>query len=193
MTDAVEKGVLAGRRFPAYLTDEGVKQAKLLSKLMSAVQLAAIYTSPLQRSRVTADAISKERTFVPVVEEAFDEIDIGEWTGKEIAELKQEPLWIAFNKFRSGTRPPGGETMLEVQQRAVAAIQRLREEHQGERIAIISHSDVIKTVVGHFAGISIDLISRIEIEPASVSVIEIGNDFVSIKAMNVTENLGGVL
>jgi probable phosphoglycerate mutase len=80
-----------------------------------------------------------------------------------------------YNQFRSGTRAPGGEMMLQVQTRVVLEMDRIRAERRGASVAIVSHGDAIKAAVMHYAGIAIDLLHRIEISPASVSVLEIAD------------------
>jgi broad specificity phosphatase PhoE len=191
LTDAVESGVLAGRRYAASLTQEGMNQAGRLAANLVDVKIDAVYCSPLERAVVTAEIISKTKGLYPVADGAFDEIDIGEWTGKKISDLTVEPGWAEYNELRSCTRPPGGETMIEVQQRAVSRIESLTTEHPNESVAVVSHADVIKAAIGYFAGIPIDLLARIEIDPASVSIVDIGVDFVTIKTLNAMSNFGG--
>jgi probable phosphoglycerate mutase len=101
------------------------------------------------------------------------EIDFGEWTGKTIAELHQLADWKVFNSYRSGTRIPGGEIMAEVLSRALAELDRISQAHPGKDslVALVSHGDVLRTLVGHFLGMPPDLFQRIEISPASVTVV----------------------
>jgi broad specificity phosphatase PhoE len=187
MTDAVESGILAGRRHTALLTERGRRSATSLAKRLSRAHLDAVYSSPLERTVATAEMIAEPHGLSIISNEAFDEIDMGDWTGVSITEVKAHPMWAAYNQFRSATRPPGGETMLEVQRRSVMEMLRLRAEHAGRNVAIVSHADVVKAMIGYFAGIPIDLLSRIEIDPASVSVVETGDDFVRVIAVNARE------
>jgi probable phosphoglycerate mutase len=82
----------------------------------------------------------------------------------------------ALQRYRSGTRAPGGELALEAQARAVAAALRLAAAHPDDpdaRVAAVSHADVIKAVLGHALGIPLDLQHRLEVAPASVSEVEL--------------------
>jgi probable phosphoglycerate mutase len=103
------------------------------------------------------------------------EVEIGAWTGMKFEPLANDPLWRFYNAFRSGTRPPGGELMVEVQQRMVTGIERLRTENPHGTLAVISHADPIKTVLAHYAGIPLDFFLRLEISLVSVSILKIGD------------------
>lgn len=95
--------------------------------------------------------------------------------GQKIEDLRSDETWRRFNAFRSGTRVPNGELMLETQARIVGFMHGLREEHPNDYVAIVSHADVIKSAVAYCLGVPLDLFSRIEISPASVSVIAIAD------------------
>jgi probable phosphoglycerate mutase len=86
-------------------------------------------------------------------------------------DLRDTPGWIAFNTFRSTAPTPGGETMLAAQARAVAALVRLAARHPGAELAAVSHGDIVKALLAHALGTPLDLLRRIEIDPASRSVI----------------------
>jgi len=177
---------LAGRTSGVTLNDAGRAEAERLAERLAGVRVAAIYTSPLQRARETAAAVAA-RTGAPVrPHEPFGEIDFGEWTGRTFAELAPDPRWQRFNTFRSGTRVPGGELMLEAQARAVAAVHALAAAHAGETVVVVSHADVIKAVVAYFAGIPLDLTHRLEVSPASVSVLALDDEGARVLGLNDT-------
>ena len=80
--------------------------------------------------------------------------------------------------------PPGGEGMMAAQTRMVGCLQQLCSQHPDETIAVVSHSDLIKTVVAHYAGIHLDLMQRIEIDPASISIVDIYPETARIRLLN---------
>jgi probable phosphoglycerate mutase len=100
-------------------------------------------------------------------------VEFGAWTGRPIDALRGESQWGHFNTYRSGTRAPGGELALEAQARAVSAVLRLAAEHPDGCVAVVSHADVLKAVVGHLLGVPIDLQHRLELAPASVTEAEL--------------------
>src|SRR4051794_26972165 len=112
-TDANGK-ILAGRKPGVLLNDDGRSEASRLARFLAQRTLDAIYSSPLERARETADFIS-QATGVPVqIREALAEIQYGEWTNARFDELESDVRWRLFNTFRSGTSIPGGELMLQV-------------------------------------------------------------------------------
>ncbi len=162
---------MAGRMPGVHLNAEGLAQAERLAQRLSKTSASAIYSSPLERARETAAPVA-DRLGIPVhVCAEIAEIDYGEWTGLELRELAELDRWRQYNFFRSGTRIPQGELMLEAQLRTIVTMERLRRVHPGETIALVTHGDIIKAALAHYAGIPLDLFQRIEINCASVSVI----------------------
>jgi probable phosphoglycerate mutase len=160
---------LIGRTKGVGLGEEGRRQLAWLSRRLADVRFAAACCGPLERAVLTAEALADSVT----VAAELDELDYGDWTGRRIDELAGDPLWRAWNGFRAGTRIPGGETMLEVQARAVGLIDRLREAHPAGRVLLVSHGDVIRAVLLYHLGLSPDLWARIEVDPGSLSVLAV--------------------
>lgn len=188
MTDLVDRAV-AGWTLGVHLNDKGRAQAARLAERLAGAPIKAIYSSPLERSRETAEPISRELGLEIQLAEEIGEVVLGEWNGRELSELNNDPLWRQFNALRSLTRAPGGEMQLETQARMIAALERLRERHPDQTIAVVSHGDVIKSAIAHYAGIPLDLFHRIEISVASVSVVEVGDHGPRIVCVNQTGDL----
>ena len=164
---------IVGRSPGVHLNPEGVQQAQALARRLAGGALAALYTSPLERATQTAAAIGARLGLDARVAEELNEIDFGAWTGRTIAELDQIDAWRQFNIFRSSARIPDGETMVEVQARFLRLVERLTAAHQGQTVALVSHGDVIKAALAHYLGVHLDLFQRIEIAPASVSLVQL--------------------
>ena len=83
------------------------------------------------------------------------------------------PEWRDFNERRGSTRIPGGETMAEVVSRSLATLEQVRRtpELTGRLVALVSHGDVLRSLVAHCIGMDPDALHRIEIAPASVSIL----------------------
>jgi probable phosphomutase (TIGR03848 family) len=184
-TDAVGRR-LTGRLPGVELNEQGRNEARALAARLSGVELAAIYTSPLERAQSTAQAIAHGRGLAPEVLLGLQEMDFGTWTGKTLHELAGAPDWQHFNSFRSGTRAPNGESMLEAQVRMVAALEQLREKHGNSRVALVSHGDPLRALLMHYLGTPLDLVHRIEVSPASLSVLELENHGVRLLRINDT-------
>jgi probable phosphomutase (TIGR03848 family) len=188
-TDTLGKW-MAGRTPGVHLNEEGRQQAVQLSARLAAVPVRAIYSSPLDRVRETAAPLAELKRVDIVARERLNEVHFGSWTGAQLHDLDAQPVWRRYNSFRSGTRPPGGELMLETQSRVVAEIEELQRVHANDTIAIFSHGDVLRAALLFYLGMPIDLFHRIEISPASVSVINFYEDAVQVLRMNDTGPLG---
>ncbi|TSE01670.1 MSMEG_4193 family putative phosphomutase [Skermania sp. ID1734] len=167
---------LAGRSEGVELTERGQEQARAVADRLAQLPITEIVSSPLLRCRQTVAPLAEKLSLELVVEDRFAEVDYGEWTGRELKELVQEPLWKVVQQHASGAVFPGGEGLANVQSRAVAAIR----EHDG-RVAqrdgadalwlVCTHGDVIKAVLADALGIHLDGFQRIVAEPASISVV----------------------
>ena len=182
---------LAGRRPGVHLNAEGEAQAQRLAKRLASTALTAIYSSPLERALDTAAPIARRHGLAVVASDALMELDFGAWTGCTFDELSDQPQWRLFNTFRSGTRLPGGEPMIEGQARIVAELARLRERHPDGCVAIVSHADMIKAAVAHYLGVHLDLFHRIEIGPASVTTVALHEWGPQVLQVNGTGELCG--
>ena len=124
---------LAGRTPGVELDDHGRKQAEGVVDRLVGLDIAEIVRSPLLRCEQTVGPIAVDRGLTPVVEDRLIEVDYGDWTGRPLKELLEEPLWKVVQRHASGAVFPGGEGLAQVQARAVAAIRehdaRLAEEH----------------------------------------------------------------
>jgi len=175
---------IAGRMAGVHLNPEGRAQADKLADHLAHMPIAAVYTSPMERARETAEPIARKLGLVVQVCNGINEIDCGIWTGKRFDELHDQVRWQRYNRLRSSSRIPNGELMLEAQTRAVLALEDLCGRHPDQSIALVSHGDVIRAVIAYFAGIPLDLFTRIEISCASVSVIELDGHDPRILAIN---------
>jgi probable phosphoglycerate mutase len=168
------------------LNARGKEQARAAGRRLAALRPMRILTSPLERTRGTADIIGEE-TGCPVENaEALQEIDCGEWTGKAFDELHKDSRWKDWNDARAVTRLPSGEMMIEVQARVTRYIESLRRLYQSARLILVSHSDVIKAAILFHIGLSLDLFSRIEIAPGSISTMVIGDWGARLVSLNET-------
>jgi probable phosphomutase (TIGR03848 family) len=161
----------AGRMPGVHLNGAGRAQAIALADRLQHAGLRAIYSSPLERATETVAPLAQRLGLGVTTRERLIEIGTGDWTGAVFAELDSDPMWGRFNRFRSSTQAPAGELMTEVQTRMTVEMEELRKRHPGESVALVSHADVIRFTIAHYAGIPIDLAHRLDIRPASVSII----------------------
>jgi probable phosphoglycerate mutase len=177
---------IAGRMPGVHLDEKGQAQAERLAERLSRMTLDAVYCSPLERTYETAAPLARRFGLQIHTSERLLEVDMGDWTGFEFQQLLGDPMWQRYNTFRAGTRIPNGELIVEVQHRMVTEVERLRKEYPDGAAAIVSHGDPIKTVLAHYAGISLDFLLRLEISLVSVSILSITDYGPKILCINHT-------
>jgi probable phosphomutase (TIGR03848 family) len=179
-TAANAGGVLAGWTPGIALDDRGREQAAALGERLRSVPLAAVVTSPLERTVETAEALLAGRDPVPPlhVDERVGEARYGDWTNQPLTTLSKDPLWKVVQAHPSAAVFPGpaGEGLADMSARAVAAVRewnaRLAAGAGADpTYAVVSHGDVIKALVADALGLHLDSFQRISVDPCSVSVI----------------------
>jgi broad specificity phosphatase PhoE len=188
-TDAVGAW-LAGRRHDVALNQTGRAQAERLRARLSAVDIGAIYSSPLQRAIETAGPLASERGLrvEPFME--LEEVDFGSWSGEPFDTLGRDERWVRFNRTRSMAPTAGGERAIDTQARIVRALDAGRARHPNQTIAFVTHADLIRLAVLHIAGSPIDFIHRFEILPASVSAVALDEDTGTLLYVNDCDTRG---
>jgi len=167
----------------------GLAQARALAERFATTELAAVYSSPLERTRETAEAIAARHELEIVIRPALGEVDYGEWAGRSLEELSRDPRWTFFKLHRGRARIPGGESMREVQARIVAELGHLADRHPDQSFLVVSHGDVLKAAIAHVIGSSLDAILRFDLDPASVTTIRFDADGPRLTALNDVSGL----
>lgn len=180
---------LTGRSPGVFLNTEGHEQVLVLANELADCPIDFFYSSPLERTMETADHIAEKHNLPVSLLDELIEINYGEWTNLTVSELKDDPLFRRYNNYRSNTRIPGGETMEEVQTRTITGIEKICAKHPGSTIAIITHADIIKMAIAWYLAVPVDMMHRLEISPASVSVIELYDESVRVMKFNHMVNL----
>ncbi|MDQ4085306.1 MAG: MSMEG_4193 family putative phosphomutase [Actinomycetota bacterium] len=175
-TTANDSGVLAGRSPGVHLDEVGAAQAEGLGRRLGDLPLARLVSSPLARCRQTLAAIVAHHSAEPVTDGALTECGYGEWTGQPLKKLVRHPLWKTVQNQPSAVTFPGGESLQQMQARAVAAVRRhdaeVEDAHGTDALWVaVSHGDVIKAVLADALGLHLDLFQRIVVTPGSVSVV----------------------
>jgi probable phosphomutase (TIGR03848 family) len=173
-TTANAAGVLAGWTPGVQLDETGTGQVQTVGRRLSAVPLAAVVSSPLERCRQTAGAVLADRDLELQVDDRLGEARYGDWTGRPIKELAKEPLWKVVQQHPSAAVFPGaeGEGLAQTQARAVAAVREWNLKLGPDAVWLAcSHGDVIKAVLADALGLHLDQFQRIVVDPASLSVV----------------------
>lgn len=185
--------VLSGRSPGIDLSEDGIAQAVVVGARLANAQIAAVYSSPIERTLQTAGHIAGHHGLEVRVLDGVLEADYGKWTGKKIVDLVKSDVWKTVQVAPSRARFPGGETLAGMQARMVAALEDVVSQHAGETIVVVSHADPIKAAVAHFTGTHLDLFQRIMISPASVTVFELGKFGAVLVTCNSISDLAEIL
>ena len=164
---------IVGRAPGVQLSPAGLGEAGALAERLEGSPIRALYSSPLERARATAAPIAARLGIKVQIADELNEIDFGDWTNRTLADLHDLEEWRWFNGFRSSSRIPHGEAMIEVQGRILGLVDRLCAAYPEQMVALVSHGDVIKATLAHYLGVPLDLFQRIEISPASVSIVRV--------------------
>ncbi|POH59555.1 histidine phosphatase [Cryobacterium zongtaii] len=190
-TTANATGLLAGRT-PGVLLDQiGRDQAVVTGERLAAVPLVGVVSSPLERCRETAQHIIDRQsgTLLTPIDDELSECDYGDWQGRTLQDLSAEKLWSVVQTQPSAVTFPNGEAMAAMQARSVAAIRRLdaafeAEHGPGAVWVAVSHGDIIKSILADAFGMHLDLFQRINVGPASVSIVRYGSSRPTVHATN---------
>jgi probable phosphoglycerate mutase len=184
--------VLPGQGEGLHLSEKGQTEASQVAERIAALppgRIGAVYASTLERAIETAQAIGAAVGRPVEIEPDLADCDVGEWTGKDLKELRALPRWRELERWPSGFRFPGGESFAEVNARVAGVVDRLRDRHPGELVVAVSHADPIKMAVGAALGSPLDLVDRIAVSPCSVTAITYGDASATVLAVNSTRDL----
>lgn len=176
----------------APLSERGQEHVRRLAEALRPVPLVAVYSSPLGRACATAEPIAVAHA-VPLRTVAdLREMAQGEWEGRLISEVRDgdgRPIQARVDSPAESSRP-GGETMEQLQARAVAALRLLVERHPGEAIAVVAHGGVNKTLLLSCLGAPLGHHARIAQGGACINIIELGGPLPRVTTLNSTVHLG---
>lgn len=170
-----------GKRLPGWsrglhLNKRGRAQAERLAELLAGQRFQAIYSSPLERARETAEPLARRQGLAVQLRPSLRDLNVGQWQGQSLRLLRLRRLWSVIQHTPSRARFPGGESFSEAQGRLVAEVDALLPAHASPKaaIAVVSHADPIKLITAHYLGLPLDLFQRLALEPASISILHLG-------------------
>jgi len=187
-TDSAGKR-LTGWTAGIHLNEIGRQQAEHLVERVDGIRVDAIYSSPLERCRETAAPLAKARRLSVHVRRRLIETGYGEWTGRSIAQVRKTKLWRTVERVPSAMRFPGGESLLEVQARAVDEVNRIARDHPKGIVVVVSHADPIRLVIAQVAGADVDHLHRLVVDTCSITAITLENAVPRLLKVNDTGDL----
>lgn len=159
----------------ASLDDRGREQVEATAERLADVDVAAVYSSPIVRTKETARIIASAVGCRVRTRKGLGEVDYGDWTDQPLGTLRKRALWKVIQSTPSRVTFPGGGSIRGAQAAAVEAIEDLAADHAKQTIVAVSHADVIKAVVAHFLGMPLDTFQRLVVAPASVTALHLAD------------------
>ena len=180
--------VLYGRMPDVHIDDTGRQQCRDLADVIpNRYRVEEIVSSPLERARETVEILNSEMQLPVVIDDGWIELDYGDWLGMTFEQIRELESWQHYNRSRSTGVPPNGESIIDVQARAFRAVERIldRWQHQdGATVAVVSHGDVIRSLLVLLLGMPLDHIHRFEVSPGSLSEITFEGRYSKVICIN---------
>jgi probable phosphoglycerate mutase len=179
-------------RGDAALTERGEKQAAAAAQRLAKTGIEVIVSSPLRRTQQTAAAVAELLGLEVELEDGFAETNFGEWEGLTFGELrKQAPEEMRRWMADPAVAPPGGESMASTAARVAEAQAKVVAKYPGNRVLVVTHVTPIKCLLRDAIGAPMDAVYRIQLDPASLSVVDWRAEGPSVvRLMNETSHLG---
>ncbi|WP_213290521.1 histidine phosphatase family protein [Bradyrhizobium sp. sGM-13] len=177
--------ILVGRMAGVRLNGRGRDQARRIADIFgSSSDINSVHSSPQTRALETAEPLAQRLGLAVQIFAGIDELNAGAWTGRSFASLHNDPLWGQWNTKRGRVRPPDGESMLELQVRAVDHLNKIAASQPDGHIALCSHAEVIRAILLHALRLPLDDYHRLDIAPATISTISIGRGGTEVISLN---------
>jgi alpha-ribazole phosphatase len=171
------------------LSNKGIARMEKVSAFLSDYPLDIIYASTLSRSVESAGIISKPYNLEVNIESAFNELGFGRWEGLSFSEIKEKypelfPLWL---EDPLSCTPPGGERLLDAQERIMSGLYKIIETQRGRNVAIVCHAGTLKIIISTLLGIDLSGMYRLAQDYGCVDIIDMyENNHALIKLLNYT-------
>jgi broad specificity phosphatase PhoE len=184
-TDWNRSGQIMGEQ-PVPLNQNGEAQVKRLASFLKSRSIRALYSSPVARAIQTAEILASVLQVPLTADRGLTEIKVGEWEGRYWKDLTDEFARQQFYASPEEARPPGGETLSEVQIRAVAAVERARARAEADRLLIVSHADVVRAILAHYLKFDLKTVRQMRIDHASLTALELNGTQADLLFLNHT-------
>ena len=177
-SEANAAGILSGRLPNVHLSEKGLKQSEDLALRLGNFQVSNLRISPMERCFETiapwinSILLPNYPKFSPIIDQELTEVDYGSWSGKKLVVLSKNRLWKTVQESPSRMYFPNGEGIAQMQSRAMKSVHQAISTKSTGSAVIVSHGDVIKSIVASALGMHLDEFQRIVIDPASVSILD---------------------
>jgi broad specificity phosphatase PhoE len=190
-TDENVSGRISGQG-PAPLNGRGQEQAQLAAQVLAPLNVTRLVSSPVVRALQTAAILDAHLQLGIEEEPDLREVGYGDWEGQTFQAIRGSTTFqLAMNDPINAVFPHG-ESLVSVQQRGVRVVEGIRQGTSQDVVVLVSHGDVIRMLVAHYLGMSFNDYRRITIDNGAISVIELFDHWIRVKAVNFVPQVGNL-
>jgi len=180
------KRILAGRTEGVPLTKTGIEQAERITKYLASIDISAIYSSPIERAKHTAEIVAKNRSLEVVLDERLTEIDMGKFTRMNYDDMfaKYGNIFLKFYENDPVISEHEVETFPDVQKRVLDMVNYVLKKHNNENVILVTHMDPIKSILAKVMNLVPETLFELIIANASLTIIKEQDKIFSLSAIN---------
>jgi len=188
-TDWNRSGRVMGDQ-PIPLNSTGEQQARACADMLAQTPIAGIFTSPVLRAVQTADILSQAQATRPQHLAGLREIGVGDWINRYWQDFAEDTAKRDWYTQPDRARPAGGETLPEVQKRAVTAVEQVLQTAHEATYLLVSHGDVIRALLAHYLRLNLGALRHARIDHAGVSGLELTDAAAQLLFLNHRPGVG---
>ena len=179
--------ILAGRTPGVPLTEKGIDQAEKAAKFLEDMNISAIYSSPIERAKDTANIVGKHNSIDVKIDDRLIELDMGKFTGVPYDQIfsSHGNVFMKFYKGELEIAHNGVETFADVKKRVLGMVDHVIENHPDENVVLVTHMDPIKAMLSTVVSLSPENLFELIIANASLNIFREYNRKFSISGINV--------
>lgn len=182
--------ILAGRTPGVSLTETGINQAEKIAEFLKPLNISAIYSSPIERAKHTAEIVAKQSSIENTVDDRLIELDMGKFTGVPYDEIfsKHGNVFLKFYEGKAEIAHNGVETFLEVKKRISSMVDFVIKKHQDEKVVLVTHMDPIKAMLSTVMDLKAQSLFELIIQNASLNIFNEYQGKLSLSGINVMDS-----
>lgn len=177
------------------LTEAGLAQAQSAGERLASEPIAAVYSSPSRRALQTAEAVAKRHGLTPVTDPRLRERNAGEFEGVHMDEVvrRQPNVFEERNADYWNWQPPGGESFRQVLARTLAVVDRIRAEHEGETVGLVTHMGPARVLLSELGHIPMEQTYEMEFPSTGITVFHLNGHESRVETMNDAGHIDSVI
>ncbi len=179
--------VLSGRTPGVPLTDKGITQAQQTAELLEHMNISAIYSSPIQRAKHTAEIVGEHNSIDVQIDDRLIELDMGKFTGVPYDEIfaNHGNVFLKFYNGELEIAHNGVETFADVKKRVSSIVDEIIEKHPDQNVVLVTHMDPIKAMLSNVVDLSPTNLFELIIANASLNLFREKDRKFSLSGINV--------